>query len=225
MDTSKIKKFAIEARNILIQGVAQRLVSLCFRPNGQPTEEPVRYDGGATFMGDTISVDFYDKWMSLKEAISNKGTNEVVEEAAYTWFNRLVAIRILARNEIISPVLEYESEGLHIPVIVSEARQGRYPRMTEQQETKLQEYLNDDSLTSDQFRLLIMSFCHSNPIGCRLRQVPAIIPAIRCGKATAAFSLKFAMPDRHGKDCFTLKSIPDPGRLAAIRFVNHINNT
>ena len=164
MDTSKIKKFAIEARNILIQGVAQRLVSLCFRPNGQPTEEPVRYDGGATFMGDTISVDFYDKWMSLKEAISNKGTNEVVEEAAYTWFNRLVAIRILARNEIISPVLEYESEGLHIPVIVSEARQGRYPRMTEQQETKLQEYLNDDSLTSDQFRLLIMSFCHSNPI-------------------------------------------------------------
>lgn len=164
MDTSKIKKFAIEARNILIQGVAQRLVSLCFRPNGQPTEEPVRYDGGATFMGDTISIDFYDKWMSLKEAISNKGTNEVVEEAAYTWFNRLVAIRILARNEIISPVLEYESEGLHIPVIVSEARQGRYPRMPEQQETKLQEYLNDDSLTSDQFRLLITAFCHSNSI-------------------------------------------------------------
>lgn len=164
MDTSKIKKFAIEARNILIQGVAQRLVSLCFRPNGQPTEEPVRYDGGATFMGDTISVDFYDKWMSLKEAISNKGANEVVEEAAYTWFNRLVAIRILARNEIISPVLEYESDGLHIPVIVSEARQGRYPRMPEQQETKLQEYLNDDSLTSDQFRLLITAFCHSNHI-------------------------------------------------------------
>ena len=164
MDTSKIKKFAIEARNILIQGVTQRLVSLCFRPNGQPTEEPVRYDGGATFMGDTISIDFYDKWMSLKEAISNKGTNEVVEEAAYTWFNRLVAIRILARNEIISPVLEYESEGLHIPVIVSEARQGRYPQMTQQQEAKLQEYLNDDSLTSDQFRLLITSFCHANPI-------------------------------------------------------------
>jgi len=161
MDTSKIKKFAIEARNILIQGVAQRLVSLCFRPNGQPTEEPVRYDGGATFMGDTVSI---DKWMSLKEAISNKGTNEVVEEAAYTWFNRLVAIRILARNEIISPVLEYESEGLHIPVIVSEARQGRYPQMTQQQEAKLQEYLNDDSLTSDQFRLLITAFCHTNPI-------------------------------------------------------------
>lgn len=164
MDTSKIKKFAIEARNILIQGVAQRLVSLCFRPNGQPTEEPVRYDGGATFMGDTISIDFYDKWMSLKEAISNKGTNEVVEEAAYTWFNRLVAIRILARNEIISPVLEYESEGLHIPVIVSEARQGRYPQMAQQQESQLQEYLNDDSLTSDQFRLLITAFCHTNPI-------------------------------------------------------------
>ena len=76
MDTSKIKKFAIEARNILIQGVTQRLVSLCFRPNGQPTEEPVRYDGGATFMGDTISIDFYDKWMSLKEAISNKVIDE-----------------------------------------------------------------------------------------------------------------------------------------------------
>lgn len=164
MDTNRLKKFASEARNILIQGVRQRLVALGFAADGKATEEPQQHEGGATFMGNVVSNDFYTQWMSLQRAIGQRGIKEVAEEAAYTWFNRLVAIRILVKNGLIAPVLAYESEDVHIPVLVSEARQGRLPQMDEQGLRQWEELMNDDSKTDRQFALLIVAFCHATPI-------------------------------------------------------------
>ena len=168
MDTGRLKRFATEARNILIQGVAHRFTSLGFRPDGTVIEEPQPMGGGATFMGDTVSEDFYQKWCSLYCAVKAHSIEEVAEEAAYTWFNRLVAIRIMVKNGLIAPVLQYESEGVHIPLLVSEARQGRMPEMNVDDQRKLEDLLLDDSKTAEQFRILIVAFCHSNPVinGC-----------------------------------------------------------
>jgi hypothetical protein len=165
MDTNRLKRFATEARNILMQGVVQRLSALGFDlQTGQPVEMPVEMVGGAVFMGDTVSTEFYHRWMSLYHAITNRSVREVAEEAAYTWFNRFVAIRILSKQNFIAPVLAYESEDIHIPVIVSEARQGRIPQMSEAMHEKLMALLNDDSKTNDQFALLIVAYCLQNPI-------------------------------------------------------------
>ena len=164
MDTSKLKRFATEARNILIQGVKQRLSALGFTDKGIATEEPQLFEGGATFMGEVVSTDFYHKWMSLQQAVSQKGIKVVEEEAAYTWFNRLVAIRIMVKNGIIAPVLEYESEDSRIPLLVSEARQGRTPSMDERTRELWNGLVNDDSKTNEQFALLIVAFCHATPI-------------------------------------------------------------
>lgn len=164
MNTNSLKKFAAEARNILIQGVKQRLVALGFAADGKATEEPQQHEGGATFMGNVVSNDFYTQWMSLQRAIGQRGIKEVAEEAAYTWFNRLVAIRILVKNGLIAPVLAYESEDVHIPVLVSEARQGRLPQMDEQSLRQWEELKDDDSKTDRQFALLIVAFCHATPI-------------------------------------------------------------
>ena len=164
MDTNRLKRFATEARNILMQGVAHRLTALGFLPDGNVTEEPIPLGGGATFMGDTVSEDFYQKWCSLQHAVNNHSIEEVAEEAAYTWFNRMVAIRIMVKNGLIAPVLQYESEGVHIPLLVSEARQGRMPNMSADDQRKLEDLLLDDSKTDEQFRILIVAFCHSNPV-------------------------------------------------------------
>ena len=164
MDTNRLKRFATEARNILMQGVAHRFTALGFLPDGTVTEEPQPLGGGATFMGDTVSEDFYKKWCSLRRAVNNHSIEEVAEEAAYTWFNRMVAIRIMVKNGLIAPVLQYESEGVHIPLLVSEARQGRMPEMTAEDQRKLEELLLDDSKTDEQFRILIVAFCHTNPV-------------------------------------------------------------
>ena len=164
MDTNRLKRFATEARNILMQGVVHRLSALGFLPDGSVTEEPQQQGGGATFMGDTVTQDFYDKWQSLHHAVTERSMAEVAEEAAYTWFNRLVAIRILVKNGLASPVLEYESEDVLVPLLVSEARQGRMPEMDADSMRKLTELLDDDSKTNEQFALLIVAYCHENPI-------------------------------------------------------------
>lgn len=164
METNKLKRFATEARNILMQGVAHRFTALGFRADGTPVEEPQLLGGGATFMGDTVTEDFYHKWQSLAAAIRRHGLKDVVEEAAYTWFNRLMAIRIMTKNGLIPPVLQYESPGVYVPLIVSEARQGRLPQMNEEERSKLMSLLDDDSRTAEQFSLLITAFCHATPI-------------------------------------------------------------
>ena len=165
MDTNRLKRFATEARNILMQGVKNRLQAIGFDlKTGTPTEMPQKMEGGAVFMGDTVTTDFYSRWMSLYNNICARDIKQVAEEAAYTWFNRFMAIRIMQKQGFISPVLAYESEDVRVPVIVSEARQGRMPQMAADVHDKLMALLDDDSKTNKQFALLIVAYCHENPI-------------------------------------------------------------
>lgn len=167
METNQIKKFAIEARNILKTGVLNKITSLGFDTHGKVEEKnkPLKVQPGAIFMGTHIADDtFYDKWISLYERVQQKGVKEVCEEAAYTWFNRLMAIRIMQKNGFISPILAYESEIVHIPHIVAEARRGILPTMTEDNRRALLEYMEDDNKVTEQFTYLIIAFCQFNPV-------------------------------------------------------------
>ena len=165
MDTGRLKRFATEARKILMQGVKNRLQSLGFDlKTGQAQELPQEMEGGAVFMNDVVSTDFYRKWMSLYQNVQARSIREVAEEAAYTWFNRFMAIRIMKKRGFIAPVLEFESDDIHIPAIVNEATQGRLPQMTEAIRNQLMDLLDDPSKVSEQFALLIVAYCHDNPI-------------------------------------------------------------
>ena len=165
MDTNRLKRFATEARTILMQGVKNRLQTLGFDlKTGKPSEMPQAMEGGAVLMGEIVSMDFYHRWMSLYRNIQSRCIKEVAEEAAYTWFNRFMAIRIMEKQDFAPLVLEYESEEVRVPMIVSEARQGRMPQMSEELRDKLMGLLEDDSKTSEQFALLIVAYCHENPI-------------------------------------------------------------
>ena len=91
MDTNRLKRFATEARTILMQGVKNRLQTLGFDlKTGKPSEMPQAMEGGAVLMGEIVSMDFYHRWMSLYRNIQSRSIKEVAEEAAYTWFNRFM---------------------------------------------------------------------------------------------------------------------------------------
>ena len=165
MDTGRLKRFSTEARTILMQGVKNRLQALGFDLKTGKTEElPQEMEGGAVFMNDVVSTDFYRKWMSLYRNVQARSIREVAEEAAYTWFNRFMAIRIMEKRGFIAPVLEFETNDIHIPAIVNEATQGRLPEMTETMRNQLMDLLDDPSRVSEQFALLIVAYCHDNPI-------------------------------------------------------------
>ena len=165
MDTNRIKRFATEARNIVKAGIAAKITTLGFDKNGFVAEEhrPQLMQGGALWNEQLQTEGFYYQWMSLYNRIQQKGINEVYEEAAYTWFNRLCAIRILQKNNLCSPVLAY-ADAARTPVIVDEARQGRIPQMKEELRQRLVELLDDDTKVTEQFAILITAWCHDNPI-------------------------------------------------------------
>lgn len=165
MDTNQIKRFAIEARNKLKEGVAMKMASLGFTKKGDVAENmrPTLVQGGSLWKGQIQTETFFHQWMSLYARIQDKGMNEVYEEAAYTWFNRLVAIRILQKNGLAEPILNFADEA-RTPRIVDEARGGRIPQMTEEERKHLMELLDDDTKTTEQFALLITAWCHQNPI-------------------------------------------------------------
>lgn len=169
MNTAALKRFAQQARVILIEGVRARLVYWGFDTKGNVTERPVNGDGGVFFRGEGIDdPTLYKKWTALEKAIKTHGVAHVAEEAAYTWFNRLMAIRILAKNGYIPPQLEYESDRLQVPVIVGNARRGQIPRLTLEERNQLEILLKDDSAETRQFSLLITAFCRTNKLLHRL---------------------------------------------------------
>ena len=165
MDTNRIKRFATEARNILKAGIAAKITTLGFDKKGNVAEEhrPQLMQGGSLWNDQLQTEGFYYQWMSLYNRIQQKGISEVYEEAAYTWFNRLCAIRILQKNNLCSPVLAY-ADAARTPVIVDEARQGHIPQMKEGVRQRLVELLDDDTKVTEQFAILITAWCHDNPI-------------------------------------------------------------
>ncbi|MBQ6578309.1 MAG: BREX-1 system adenine-specific DNA-methyltransferase PglX [Bacteroidales bacterium] len=166
MNTSQIKNFAIQSRNILKSGVLNRILTLGFDEKGNLiVDRPVKIQGGTVFMDQLREESFYDAWIALESRLAKHGIKDVCEEAAYTWFNRLVAIRIMQKNEFIEPVMQYVSQETRIPIIVDQARSGRLSlKMSAQDEAKLNELLRDSTKTNEQFNLLISAYCLANPV-------------------------------------------------------------
>lgn len=165
METTKLKRFATEARAKLRAGVATKIRSLGFDAEGNVVAgmEPTPMVGGCTWNGQILPSAFAEQWEALRRRLQAKGFNEVVEEGAYTWFNRLMAIRILSMNGIAEPVLRFVDEA-RTPKIVDDARQGRVIAMPEQQMQRLRKLFDDPTRLSEQFALLVTEFCHQTPI-------------------------------------------------------------
>ena len=72
MNTTKLKTFAAEARNTLKRGVMNRILTLGFDEQGHAVQAPQEIEGGAVFMGETLSKDFYNKWINLRQRIEEK---------------------------------------------------------------------------------------------------------------------------------------------------------
>ena len=168
MNTSEIKKFATAARRLLLQGVRNKLLTLGFNENGQVTlaQLPVLAYNDTNFNGRIIpGKSFYYQWTALQRAINEKGINNICEEAAYTWFNRLVAIRILQKQEknLIRNVLDFVDDS-RTPAIVHDARHGIINGVSAAMRGELDRLLLDDTKTTEQFSILISAFCEDTPL-------------------------------------------------------------
>lgn len=92
MNKNAIKKFATEARRELISRVGQRAAKYGISDNetGNPMDEIVD--------GYILSPTEQMQRAALIEQIKEKGYEQVMEEVAYTWFNRFCALRYMEVN-------------------------------------------------------------------------------------------------------------------------------
>lgn len=157
------KTFAQQSRTSLIDGVSKKLLYWGFDTTGEVLEQPESISGGYKFRGEVFDDPNVPKlWQSLKRAIRDKGIEVIVEEAAYTWFNRIMAIRILSKNNYDLPQLEY-AEGLkNTPIILQKARQGQYSFLNEAEKIRLKQVIGDYNKENEAFALLIVGYCHSH---------------------------------------------------------------
>ena len=166
MNTAALKRFATAARLKIKSGVVLKLMELGFDGQGNVPDDimPQRIQGATLFRGQYYPESMYQQWNNLYSRVQDKGIQAVYEEVAYTWFNRIVAIRILQKNALIQPVLQFVEGFTRMPQIVFDAKRGRYPEMTTEERMRLQSALQDESRVVEQFSILITAFCHSNPI-------------------------------------------------------------
>ncbi len=150
---------------MLKRGIEAKITTLGFDAKGNVAEanKPRLVQGGCLWNGAIHTEGFCHQWLALYRRVQEKGIREVYEEAAYTWFNRLMAIRILQKNQLCEPVLDY-ADAARTPRIVDEARMGRMPQMGDDDRARLTVLLDDDTKTTEQFALLVTAFCHQSPI-------------------------------------------------------------
>ena len=127
MDKNAIKTFAVESRRKMIESVKYQASLIGITADG--IAEPIsKAEGMETYDYGAGQYTIYDedikKRESLVREINNKGFENVVEEVAYTWFNRIIAIRYMEVNDYLpsrTRVLSSELEGKTEPDIITEA--------------------------------------------------------------------------------------------------------
>ena len=126
MDKTSIKNFAIEARKILMKTAINRAGFYGITNDGisEPIQKGPDFEIYKTVAGteNRIFGSDINRRRNLVEAINEKGFDEVIEETAYTWFNRIIAIRFMEVNDYLptrTRVLSSET-GNNTPDIVSQ---------------------------------------------------------------------------------------------------------
>ena len=117
MDKNIIKKFAVWARTELIARVSLKGVEYGI------TEDNIEDANADSVGGKVLTADEKKQRQALIAEINDKGYKQVMEEVAYTWFNRFSALRFMEVNGYIPSHVRVftDEENNFKPQIIAEA--------------------------------------------------------------------------------------------------------
>jgi SAM-dependent methyltransferase len=153
METAPLKSFATWARNSLIREVAAR-IAVVLAPASVERVERLK------------AVDALEKAVSTAGG-GVKGKASVADKVAYTWFNRIIALRFMDANGytgigVVSPQLGVEADQ---PEILAEAKRGNIdaavvgPKTRETVTALLNGTRRSDDAQGEAYALLLADYC------------------------------------------------------------------
>ena len=147
MNTTQLKRFAQETRIRLLEAVSDKLNYLLNTDSVQLRDYAAAID-------------------QLRKDVARMGQDVLVDKVAYTWFNRLMALRFMDANDyqplqlkVISPI-----EGHTQPEILNEASQGRIPEELKVDRQRINDLLdgriNVANPQNEVYRMLLIASCN-----------------------------------------------------------------
>jgi type II restriction/modification system DNA methylase subunit YeeA len=145
MNTNHLKKFARNARQKFLQQIAVKLEQVLQTDSVEMREKGRQID-------------------QLAKQLHEKGKAALIEEVAYTWFNRLMALRFMDANGYTDMRVVSPAEGDTLPEILQEAKQGNVDEDLQLDRSRLSDLL-DGKLPSDNpqnevYKMLLVAECN-----------------------------------------------------------------
>ena len=151
MDKNAIKKYAVWARNELIARVSQKAEQYEISATVDPNADAVR--------GVLLTKDEKEQRAKLIGKVKEKGMDQVMEEVAYTWFNRFSALRFMEVNNYLPSRVRVftDEDGAFKPQILDEAIHMDLKGLDMEKVYALKEANENDAL----FKYLIITQCNA----------------------------------------------------------------
>ena len=153
MNKNAIQKFAIWARNELIAQVSQRAYQYGIDESGFG-------DASAdTLNGRLLTAEEKSQRQELIKQIKEKGYQQVMEEVAYTWFNRFIALRFMEVNNYLPSHIRVFSDasGAFKPEILNDVLHLDLPGLDS---GKVAEYIESNDAEA-LYRYLLLTQCNA----------------------------------------------------------------
>ena len=153
MDKSAIQKFAMWARNELIAQVSQRAYQYGIE------EDNIQNGLAETLGGRILSAEERIQRQELIQQIREKGYRQVMEEVAYTWFNRFIALRFMEVNNYLPSHIRVFSDasGAFKPEILNDVLHVDLPGLDLE---KVETYVENND-TEALYRYLLLVQCNA----------------------------------------------------------------
>ena len=153
MDKNAIKKYAVWARRELLSRVAQK--ALQYGVDGTTPADP----DAEIINGRLLSAAEKSQRRALIDAIAADGYEQILEEAAYTWFNRFIALRFMEVNNYLPSHTRVftDENNAFAPQILAEAIRIELPGLDRDLVYKYKEANDDDAL----YKYLLITQCNA----------------------------------------------------------------
>ena len=153
MDKNAIKKFAVWARTELIARVSLKSVEYGI------TEGNIEEANVDSVGGKVLTADEKKQRQALIAEINDKGYKQVMEEVAYTWFNRFIALRFMEVNNYLPSHIRVFSDasGAFKPEILNDGLHLDLPGLDS---GKVAEYIESND-SEALYRYLLLTQCNA----------------------------------------------------------------